>query len=211
MVKKADPAAVKVGDPFTWLLTVSNPNDCPLTKLKIVDTVAATTGVKYEIVSTTPKADAIAEPGSKITFADVGPVPPGQSKDLLIRMKVSDKSSAGKFHNDAVATGRCGPAPAEGGTDVSTGVDDLTPIYDGHAILDQPTVGELTAAGVPEPTRGLPAPAGPERVLGSTLEGQQLPRTGGTAGLFWPVAVLATGTILRLLGRRRARSRSVTN
>lgn len=208
MVKKSDPTAVKVGDAFKWTLTVSNPNDCTLTKLKILDTIGATPGVKYEIVSTEPKADSI-DDGTKLTFTDVGPLPPGQSKDVLIRMKVADRSSKGRFTNDAVARGQCGEAPAEGGTEGNSGVD-LTPLYDGHVILDVPTVGEVTAAGIEEPARGNPALAIPDQVLGTTLQGQQLPRTGAALGVLWPMVILGTGTILRVLARRsRVRGRVI--
>ncbi|MGH9008673.1 MAG: hypothetical protein ACRDYF_02365, partial [Acidimicrobiia bacterium] len=47
MVKKTDKDVVGPGDTFNWTVTVTNPNDCVLTKLKVVDTITATTGILW--------------------------------------------------------------------------------------------------------------------------------------------------------------------
>ena len=212
MTKRADPPTVKAGDPFNWVVSVSNPNNCVLTKVKVVDTITVTEGVKYDIVSTEPKADAIDAEAAKITFDDIDNLAPGQSKDLVIHMKVSDKSATGRFIDNAVATGRCGPAYAEGGAGASSGVEhgagQLPPDAEGRVTLDSPAVGGglLTAAGIPG-GEGVRADA-KEQVLGSSTEAQQLAATGGLTGILWPMALLGTGTVLRRVGRRSRRIRS---
>src|SRR4051812_22186777 len=54
MAKKLDSASVRPGDRFTWAIEVSNPNDCVLDKVKVVDTITATPGVRYRVVSSDP-------------------------------------------------------------------------------------------------------------------------------------------------------------
>ena len=41
MLKKTDKDVIGPGDTFNWTVTVTNPNDCVLTKLKVVDTITA--------------------------------------------------------------------------------------------------------------------------------------------------------------------------
>jgi hypothetical protein len=47
MAKSLDTTSVRPGDRFTWTIDLSNPNDCVLDKVKVVDTIAATAGVRY--------------------------------------------------------------------------------------------------------------------------------------------------------------------
>jgi hypothetical protein len=208
MVKRADPSTVKVGDSFSWIITVSNPNNCVLWRLKIVDTMTTTPGVKYDVLSTAPKADSIDVEAARITFADIGGLAPGESKDVRIRMKVSDHSSSGRFTDTAVGTGICGPAIARGEAGGIGEVDySATVPSEGRVTLEAPSVNnsELIAAAV--------LGGGGSSVLGSENTrdatagpGGVLPRTGGVLDLLWPVALLGTGTALR---RLRLRSRRV--
>jgi len=193
MVKRAEPSTVKVGDSFSWIITVSNPNDCVLWKLKIVDTMTTTPGVKYDVVSTEPKADSIEAEAAKITFADIGGLAPGESKDVRIRMKVSDQSSSGRFTDTALGTGVCGPAVARGEAGGIGEVDSSATVpSEGRVTLEAPSVnnGELIAAA------GIPGGGG-SSVLGSENSrdttagpGGVLPRTGGVLDLLWPLALL---------------------
>lgn len=118
LLKKVDRDTVKVGEDFVWTVTVTNPNDCVLTSVKVVDTISTTDGVLYSIVSSTPQASSTTE--KSLTWNDVGPIQPGATKDLLINMKVSPDSKGGRFTDDAVATGVCGPAAGQ--ANAGTGV-----------------------------------------------------------------------------------------
>ncbi|HYH49122.1 MAG TPA: hypothetical protein VEG38_06205, partial [Acidimicrobiia bacterium] len=46
MAKESSRVAVAPGERFTWSITVGNPNDCVLDKVKIVDTITASAGVR---------------------------------------------------------------------------------------------------------------------------------------------------------------------
>ncbi len=118
LLKKSDKESVKVGESFVWTVTVTNPNDCVLTSVKVVDTISTTPNVLYSIASSEPKASS--QTGNSLTWNDVGPIQPGGKKDLVINMKVSPDSQGGRFTDDAVATGICGPAAGQ--ANAGTGV-----------------------------------------------------------------------------------------
>ena len=205
MIKRADPTSVKLGDAFKWIITVSNPNNCVLWKLKVVDTITTTPGVKYDIVSTKPTVDPVDVGVDKVTFADIGPMAAGQSKDIEIGMKVSDQSSSGKFTDTAVATGICGPAMARGEAAGTGDVESLTVPSEGRVTLESPAVTpEIAAAGLPG--GGGTEVLGAEKLRNGNGPAGLLPRTGGVLDVLWPVALLGTGTALRRLSRRRSRS-----
>ena len=203
MVKRADPTTVKLGDAFKWIITVSNPNDCLLWKVKVVDTITATPGVKYDIVSTKPAADAL--DAATVTFADIGSIAPGESKDLEIQMKVSGQSSTGTFTDTAVATGFCGPAVARGDVGAAGEVESLSVPSEGHVTLQSPAItpaAEAAGAGGRQVTEIL----GAEAVRDGAGPGGALPRTGGMLDGLWAVALVGTGTALRRLTRRSRRA-----
>jgi Domain of unknown function DUF11 len=205
MIKRADHTSVKLGEAFKWIITVSNPNSCVLSKLKLVDTITTTPGVKYDIVSTKPTADSVEAGAGKITFADIGGLAPGQSKDVEIGMKVSDQSSSGKFTDTAIATGVCGPAVARGEAAAGGEVESLQVPSEGHVTLESPSVNnEVTAAGLPGGP-GTDVLAGEKLRDGAGLPAV-LPRTGGVLDVLWPIALLGTGTALRRLNRRHRRA-----
>ena len=175
LLKKADPEVVRAGEQFTWTVTVSNPNDCVLTKLKVVDTITTTPGIKYSIISSEPKADSMT--ASSLTWNDIGPLQPGQKKDLLIRMQVAPDSAGGRFTDEALATGVCGPAAGTAGAEAAQGVD-----LSARVSLNLPEVTAILG----EPLRGL------------------LPRTGGGLLSALPAVLLTgVGLVLRGVSRRR--------
>lgn len=188
MVKESSPASVKAGDTFTWTITVSNLNDCVLDDVKIVDTVTTTSGIGYQILSTSPAAES---DGSTITFSGIGPVDFGDSRTVSIRVRVADDADAGRFRDEAVATGTCGPATVGGDAAVDTPVKAA---MQGRVVLEAPAVGRVAAAV-----------AGPREILPQVApSAPTLPRTGGD--LLAVVPALALLTAGRLL-RSRARSR----
>jgi uncharacterized repeat protein (TIGR01451 family) len=174
MVKESNPSTVKAGDTFTWTITVSNANDCLLDDVKVVDTITTTADIGYEILSTSPAAD---RDGSILTFAGIGPLAFGDSRTLSIRVKVADDADAGRFRDEASATGTCGPATMQG-----------------SVVLEAPEVGRVAS------TVG-----GPREILPQTAPAPAtLPRTGGDVLAVIPALVLVTaGRVLR--GRSRHR------
>ena len=173
LVKKTDKDVIGPGDRFNWTVTVTNPNDCVLTQLKVVDTITATQGILWTVDSSTPKADRMANEG--LTWNDVGPLNPGQSKDLLIQVTVLPKSGGGKFLDEAVATGVCGPAAGTAGAEAAVGVP-----LEARVSLNLPEVNAALGALLP----------------------RELPRTGGIFTLLPALALTGGGLVLRQSKRR---------
>jgi hypothetical protein len=177
LVKNTDKEVVGPGDVFNWTITVSNPNDCVLQKVKLVDTITATPGIIWTTGSSNPVADEKANGG--LTWNDVGPLNPGQSKDLTIHMSVSPNSGGGKFLDEAVATGVCGPAA--GSADAAVGVP-----LEARVSLNLP--GVLLVRGAAQLPR-------------------ELPRTGGVLTLVPALALTGGGLALRRANRRKRQTR----
>ena len=178
LVKKSDKETVSPGDDFNWTVTVSNPNDCVLQKVKLVDTISASPGIIWTTGASNPVADQSANSG--LTWNDVGPLNPGQSKDLTIHMSVSPRSGGGRFLDEAVATGVCGPAAGTAGANAAVGVP-----LEAHVSLNVPAV--LVAA------------------LAAQLP-RELPRTGGALALVPALALTGGGLALRRSNRRKRRA-----
>src|SRR5438067_272794 len=179
LVKKTDKDLVGPGDTFNWTISVSNPNDCVLTKLKVVDTIAAHKGIIWTVDSTDPSADQKANDG--VTWNDVGPLNPGQSKDLKIGLTVGKNTGGGKFLDNAVATGVCGPAAGTAGADAAVGVP-----LEARVSLNLPEVNV---------------------VQGANLLPRELPRTGGVLAVLPALALTGGGLALRRSKRRKRQAR----
>ena len=122
VAKTVDKEFVAPGDTFNYTIKVTNPfADCELTAVKVVDKISVEPGIKYEILSSTPAANS--QTADSLTWNDIGPIPARQSKDLLVGIKVLDGSGAGRFTNNATATGVCVQATARGDAQVNV---DLT-------------------------------------------------------------------------------------
>jgi hypothetical protein len=203
LAKSLDSTSVRPGDRFTWAIDVTNPNDCVLNKVRVVDTMTATPGVQYHVVSSTPQA-ALTDGG--VTFDGIGPLPQGQSTRLLIDAAVDDLSLPGSLHDTAVADGVCGPDRNQG-SDSSAGEPANPPVpMSGRAELAGPTVGTTRvaaalpsppAASAPLPGTGIAAPTVIERQRVS------LARTGGLLGIVPAWMLISGGSLLRRLRRRR--------
>jgi hypothetical protein len=174
LVKKTDKDIVGPGDIFNWTVTVTNPNDCVLQKLKIVDTITATSGILWTVDSSDPTADQKANSG--LTWNDIGPLSPGQSKALNIHVTVLPKSGGGKFLDEAVATGVCGPAAGTAGADAAVGVP-----LEARVSLNLPEVSVALGALLP----------------------RELPRTGGVLAVVPALALTGGGLALRRSNRRK--------
>src|SRR5581483_4833654 len=203
LVKSLDSTSVRPGDRFTWAIDVTNPNDCILDKVTVVDTITATPGVRYHVVSSTPKAGLT---DGSVTFDGIGPLQQGQSTRLLIDAAVDDLSLPGSLHDTAVADGTCGPEPNQG-SDTSAGVSNAPVPMSGRADLAGPAVGTTrVTAALPSPA-AIPAPVGASTGIAppTVIERQRLSlaRTGGILGLLPASMLISGGSLLRRLRRRR--------
>jgi uncharacterized repeat protein (TIGR01451 family)/LPXTG-motif cell wall-anchored protein len=167
--KRADRLVVRAGEEFTYTVEVTNvTTGCRLEQVKVVDTMTTTDGVAYEVVGGEPAPDSVQ--GNVLTWNDVGPLLPGETKQLTVRVKVAETSQAGRFTNHAVATAACGLDSAQDQVRVNLNVTDEVTI----------TVPDVDAS------RGTPTPLLAQRT--------SLPRTGGEQG----AATVATGAALLL-------------
>ncbi|HKY77971.1 MAG TPA: hypothetical protein VJS45_17690 [Acidimicrobiia bacterium] len=174
MSKNTDKPKVGRGETFTWTINVTNPNDCVLTQLKVVDTITADPGIDWTVDSASPTASQKAK--DNVTWNDIGPLNPGQSKDLKITLTVGSNSGAGLFHDLAKATGVCGPAEGTAGAEAALRVP-----LESSVTLDLPEV---------------------DAALGTLLP-RELPRTGGLFTLLPGLALMGGGLMLRSARRRK--------
>ena len=182
MAKRADPESVRAGQSFVWTVTVNNPHDCTLTKVKVVDTITTSNpGIKYTITGHDPAASSTTP--SSLTWDDIGPIEPGKSKELKITVKVAEDSAAGLFTDEAVATALCGQGGAEGSAEaIAGGAADAAAgnVLEGRVVLNLP---EVVA------------------VLGRSIAA--LPRTGGLSGNLLPaLGLIGAGFVLHRVSRR---------
>src|SRR2546421_5309629 len=131
---RAEPASVAPGNEFTWTLTITNPNPKPLSRVSVTDTVSATSGMAWHVIYTDPVADS--ETDSKIAFDNLGPLGPGSSEMVRIRVRVDPESSGGRFTDEVMAAGDCETGDRVEGT---AGVE-------GHTTLDLPEVTSVLGA-----------------------------------------------------------------
>src|SRR5581483_3057638 len=160
MTKTSDPASVRPGDPFAWNIEVSNPNDCDLDKVQVVDTPSPTAGVVWNPVSSLPRATQ--SPDGSLVFDAFGPLSNGQTMTLKLNAAVNAMSAPGTITNRAMATGICADAPmrwdAETKTTIGTGLGPGVP----------PAVGNLGDNGQASPRSSSAAGHGDSETLTSS-------------------------------------------
>ena len=138
--KTSDKQTVAPDETFTYTITVKNPfADCDLTEVKVVDTITTDPGIRYTIGASTPPADSTT--ANSLTWNDIGPIKPNQSKSVTVSISVNANSAPGKFTNTAVASGKCATGRADGLAKV------VVPI-EGNVVLVAPEiVGVLAKTG----------------------------------------------------------------
>jgi hypothetical protein len=177
VTKRSSQATVDAGRRFSWQLEISNPNDCILDQVKLVDTTQPSKGLAYTVVGTSPAAKI---DGDTVTFEGIGPIAPGAMRTLRIDVLVDPTSTAGRFTNQAAASGMCGSTTLTGGAEDATQVEQTPPF------------GLVGRAGASEPAVNSPGPRTAQASGGS----------GGTTGdvivrpapLAAPLADRATST-----------------
>lgn len=117
VAKRSEPESVTPGSEFTYVITVTNPYDCTLTDVKVVDTITTTAGINFTVLSQDPSANAVA--ANTLTWNDVGPIAPGAAKELRVRVRVEPNSASGLFTDRAVATANCGLDSAQAGVKIN--------------------------------------------------------------------------------------------
>jgi len=151
LAKEASSAEVEPGEDFTWTVTVANPNNCLLERVSLVDTVKNTGALRFEITGTDPNATG--RDGDTLTFTGFRPLRMGESFKVTVRAKMATDSPPGRFTNDVVSAGACGPVPSDrkpsddsGGTDGEGGgstPEGAAPIIlTGNVTLNAPAVTE---------------------------------------------------------------------
>ena len=137
---------VNPGDQFTYIIDVHNPHGCTLTGVKVVDTITTTGGVKYSILGENPTADSVHN--GVLTWNDIGPIPPGATKELTVQMQVGKNSSGGTFTETANVTASCAIGNAAGSSTISVpaagGVTIQLPTILGGKGRALPVTGGLT-------------------------------------------------------------------
>jgi len=145
VTQTVDKPSVTPGQDFVYTVTVTNPNDCDLTHLKLVDTATANpAGVQFTLVSTTPGGADLS--GGAATWPDLGTIGADETKTFTVKVSIPAGSAPGKLAALAVATGVC-PAIQLPTTDVHPqlpgakgGSPDDIPVT-GQASVDGPKVG----------------------------------------------------------------------
>ena len=222
--KKSSQATVEAGNRFTWLIDVSNPNDCILDKVKIVDTTQPSKGVVYRVTSTSPSGNVA---GDTITFEGIDPLQTGSSRNLRIDVEVDPASGGGRFTNLAVATGECGSSVVSGASGDDTIVEPSSPLaLVGRGGAEEPLVrigaarsGAGSAGSIPPAgdvlvrPAPLPAETSSTRLARSAPPSQttgaargSLAATGGAPTSLLGLTLLGAGLVLRRIriGRRPA-------
>lgn len=202
---KAEPATVKPGDRFTWTITVTNPNDCTLDGVKLVDTLVAAPGVRYSTGATNPAAEA---KGGRVTWADIGPLGPGASRDVTLEVEVAGDSKGGRFTPEAVATGMCSAGLP--GSALIGALEEATPGVGSLTKIVAPLRKLLTtAAAVPFAMEGRGGVRDPEVVVAAAAPKSPAPggltgmlaRTGGMFGVLPALILISAGALLRRFRR----------
>lgn len=203
MAKSLDSSSVRPGDHFTWAIDVSNPNDCVLDKVNVVDTITATPGVRYHVVSSDPPAKKLTD--GSVTFEGLGPLRQGESRQLLIDAAVDEVSAPGSLKDAAVADGVCGRDRRGNSETTDSGPMDAPVPMSGRAELAGPSVGALRLAGA-LPSR-VTEPAAASRsasIEPAVIERQRVPlaRTGGVLSIVPAWMLISGGSVLRRVRRR---------
>ena len=128
---------VTINEDFSYIVKVTNPNDCIVTGLKLVEAPTAPAGVKIEIVGTDPPGGTVAD--GVATYPDLGPLGPGETKTVKINATIPPGSAEGLLKALVVATGVC-PADVKPPNDTDGPATPGTPDTPGTPVRGEDSV-----------------------------------------------------------------------
>jgi len=177
--KELDKRSVKPGDSFTTAITVSNPNDCILDGVKLSDAVTTSPGVKWTGHNVT---DGV------FVVDGIGPLGPGESKEVRLDIDVDPTSLPGTFSDIAAAEGVCG---RDEGTGKTTGGGAPPVKLRGSTQLEGPRVDSIppsdaalpleSASPPPASSPGGATPAKPVTASSKRVATSRAPKAGVAA------------------------------
>ena len=130
--KDASSGDVRAGGTFNYTIAVPNRGTCELTAVKVVDTLTGPEGTTIQ--SAVPPADSTE--GLRLTWNDIGPIKPNETKTIVITVLVPSGVPAGTvYKNDAVVSALCDGKSYEQPASIS-GPTVYTPGGGGCQILD---------------------------------------------------------------------------
>lgn len=130
--KDASSGDVRAGGTFTYTIAVPNRGACELTAVKVVDTITGPDGTTIQ--GAVPPADTTE--GLKLTWNDIGPIKPNETKTIVITVLVPSGVPAGTvYKNDALVSALCDGKAYEQPASIS-GPTVYTPGGGGCQILD---------------------------------------------------------------------------
>ena len=146
VTKNADPTVVTAGQSFTFDITITNPFDCILSQVKVLDVITSN-GPTFKVVGSTPSATIS---GGTVRFNSVADLKPHSSATLTIKVSIPANSPGGKLKDVVHVAGTCGKGTATG---TATGVAGSGGIpLTGTFTLNAPTVNAVSAK--PKPRTG---------------------------------------------------------
>ncbi|MEX2587293.1 MAG: hypothetical protein WD602_04775 [Actinomycetota bacterium] len=112
--KAANPEIVNAGQSFVYSINTTNPFDCELTSNSLVDTMTVPDNIGFTIGSQDPPASSTT--ANSVTYNDIGPIAPKESKSVSFQVAVADNAANGNFVNRAEVVSNCALETAQGGT-----------------------------------------------------------------------------------------------
>ncbi len=140
VTKTASQQQVNPGDSFHYTITVSNPYNCTLSDIKVVDTTTATSGVRFTITGESPAANSSSN--GVLTWNNIGSLAPGADTTLTVNVTISSSSGGGKLTESAQVTGSCGIGNAQGTATVGIPLS-------GTQAINVPQIGSGVGAALP--------------------------------------------------------------
>jgi len=142
VAKTTDRDPVQVGESFVYTITATNPYDCTLTNVKVVDDITATAGVTFTVGTTAPTASSVTDiaGGKRVVWNDIGTIDPRGTRFVQVQITVNSASRTGRISDTATVTASC----ATGG---GTGVTRVNLNLTGSVTLRAPQVGGAGVSG----------------------------------------------------------------
>ncbi len=180
VTKAANPDSVTVDDLFQVTIKVTNPFECELTNVTLVDDMSSRRDARFEVLNTAPKAKAVpsgenlASGSARWTLGTIGA---GETKTVKVDLQA--QNGAGTLLDTAIAEGSLSNCPAG---------------------LGEADADVTALAKVKVPVEGIARLSIDEsRVLGVT----QLPTTGVAAPMIAGLSMLAASGLTAFTARRR--------